>query len=185
MIDTLKLKQICDEQGIASSSELAVRSGIHRNTVSGIFLGKVSPFSNSFLKIAETLEINPKELIINEDNNSFETQAKQIILKNLKQDQDIAFFIFGSRASRKARKYSDIDIGISGGPERISAERFLNMKEKFSEIFEDFPIKVDLSNFDDAPDWFLSELKQIPIFLCGDLNDFYFIQGFLDAKKRG
>jgi len=183
MINTDMLRDICDRKGIRSSSELAIKSGIHRNTANAIFAGKISPFSNSFLKIAEFLEVNPKELVSDDDVDSFEAQVKDSILKNLKEDLDIAYFIFGSRASKTARRYSDLDIGISGGMDRVESERFLELKEKFSELFEDLPINVDLSNFDDAPDWFLCDLKQDPIFLTGDIKDYYFIQGYISGKK--
>lgn len=178
------LENYCKAKGIDSISSLSKLSGVHRNTIRGFFEGKSRPFSPAFIRLAAALDVEPEELIRDPLALSYEVLVKESIERKLKNDLDIAYFVFGSRAeTKKARKFSDLDLGISGGSEKIDAQRFLRLKENFSELFEDLPIKVDLVNFDQAPDWFLNELKQKPILLCGCKENYFYILGYLDAKK--
>lgn len=184
LINLTQLETYCKAKGIENITSLSKLSGVHRNTIRGFFQGKSQPFSPAFIKLATALDVDPEELIRDPLALSYEVLVKESIERNLKNDLDIAYFIFGSRAeNKKARKFSDLDLGISGGTEKIDAKRFLQLKESFSGLFEDLPIKVDLANFDQAPDWFLNELKQKPIFLCGNKENYFYILGYLDAKK--
>lgn len=83
------------------------------------------------------------------------TVVKQILFKYL-DPKDHSVFIFGSRATRKHEKYSDIDIGIEGEP--LSAK----MKIEIEEAFEgsDLPFRVDVVDFSTVNDKFKQVAKQ-------------------------
>lgn len=71
-------------------------------------------------------------------------------------------FIFGSRATGKAKKFSDYDIGIEG-KKPIAWETMALVKEMFEE--SDLPFKVDLVDFSLVSDKFretaLSKIKEL------------------------
>jgi predicted nucleotidyltransferase len=70
-------------------------------------------------------------------------------------------FIFGSRATNTASKYSDYDIGIEGA--RLAPEIIFNLEAELEN--SDFPYNVDLVEFSDLSDSFkkIAKEKTIPI----------------------
>jgi predicted nucleotidyltransferase len=68
--------------------------------------------------------------------------VRQILKKNL--PQDVKVFVFGSRANKKAKKFSDLDLAIDA-PQRISLTTFANLRSDFEE--SDVPYKVDIIDF--------------------------------------
>ena len=70
-------------------------------------------------------------------------------------------FVFGSRATNTASKYSDYDIGIEGS--KLPPEVIFNLEAEFEN--SDFPYNVDLVEFKDLSDSFkkIAKEKIIPI----------------------
>ncbi len=69
--------------------------------------------------------------------------CKKTVLSLIDQSK-FAVFLFGSRASGQASKYSDIDIGIMGKDE-FSLKSIFKIKNILNE--KDMPYKVDIVDF--------------------------------------
>ena len=65
-------------------------------------------------------------------------------------------FIFGSAATRKMRRSSDIDIGIEG--EKLSPQTYFSIKDEFEE--SDIPYTVDIVQFSRVDDRFKQIAKK-------------------------
>ena len=83
-------------------------------------------------------------------------QIKNILFKFL-DPQKNKVFIFGSRAIGKARKFSDIDIGIKSEKE-INTLLLSDIKEAFEE--SNIPYTVDVVDFSQVSDKFNEVAKQ-------------------------
>jgi len=79
----------------------------------------------------------------------------QILFRYL-DPKDYSIFIFGSRATGKNQKYSDIDIGIEG--ERLSAKTFIELQDAFED--SDLPFRVDVVDFSKVSNKFKQVAKQ-------------------------
>ncbi|PIP63804.1 hypothetical protein COW97_00565 [Candidatus Roizmanbacteria bacterium CG22_combo_CG10-13_8_21_14_all_34_12] len=88
-------------------------------------------------------------------------QIKNILFKFL-DPQKNKVFIFGSRAIGKARKFSDIDIGIKSEKE-INTLLLSDIKEAFEE--SNIPYTVDVVDFSQVSDKFNEVAKQKIIYL--------------------
>lgn len=88
-------------------------------------------------------------------------QIKNILFKFL-DPQKNKVFIFGSRAIGKARKFSDIDIGIKSEKE-INTLLLSDIKEAFEE--SNIPYTVDVVDFPQVSDKFNEVAKQKIIYL--------------------
>ncbi len=76
-------------------------------------------------------------------NKNIEEQIKEIIGKFIDLNK-YEVFIFGSRITEKARKYSDYDIGIRG-KRALPAQKIVLIKEALEE--SDLPCQVDVVDF--------------------------------------
>lgn len=90
-----------------------------------------------------------------------ENEIKKIIFKFLN-PKEYQAFIFGSRATGKARKYSDYDIGVWGKKPLPAMIKFL-IKDALEE--SDLPFKVEIVDFSLVADKFkkvaLSKTKKL------------------------
>ena len=89
--------------------------------------------------------------------SSEEQATLRAILNNYVSDQHYKVVVFGSRATGKARKYSDIDLALIGDtavPPEVSAD--------LSETFENstLPYTVDIIDFTKASGAFRNEIKK-------------------------
>ncbi len=75
---------------------------------------------------------------------------KQIVRKYLP-DESYKTFIFGSHASGKNRKFSDIDLGIVG-PIPLTPKEYISITNDLEE--SDLPYRVDLIDFTKVSDKF-------------------------------
>lgn len=80
---------------------------------------------------------------------------KRIVYKYLPDDLYKAF-IFGSRATGQNRKYSDIDLGISG-PRPLTPKEYVSIQSELEE--SDIPYRVDLVDFAKVNDKFKRTLS--------------------------
>lgn len=76
--------------------------------------------------------------------------VKQVVRKYLP-DESYQAFIFGSHASGKNRKFSDLDLGIMG-PKSLSPKEYLSIKDDLEE--SDLPYRIDLIDFTKVSDKF-------------------------------
>lgn len=65
--------------------------------------------------------------------------VKKILKQHLKNDAKV--FVFGSRATGKAKKFSDLDLAIQYS-QKISLSEFANLRSDFEESY--LPYKVDI-----------------------------------------
>jgi predicted nucleotidyltransferase len=72
-----------------------------------------------------------------------EKEIKEIIFRFLN-PKEYQVFIFGSRATGKAKKYSDYDVGI-WGKKPVPSQIIVLIEEAFEE--SDLPYKVDIVDF--------------------------------------
>jgi type I restriction enzyme S subunit len=68
-------------------------------------------------------------------------QIENELRKFLAQKKHFAIFVFGSRATKKHKQYSDLDLWIESSPE-LSAQELSVLKQNFTD--SDLPIKMDL-----------------------------------------
>lgn len=95
------------------------------------------------------------------DNNIINT-IKSIVKSNLPNDSYSAF-IFGSRATNKNRKASDIDLGILG-PKPLPAKNYIDLVHAFED--SDIPYRTDVVDFANVSDKFKKQalLKTIELY---------------------
>lgn len=72
-------------------------------------------------------------------------------------DPSYRLFLFGSRATNTARKFSDVDVGIEG-PKPVSSTILMNVQETLEE--SDVPFKVDVVDFFHTSDRFRALAKK-------------------------
>ena len=94
---------------------------------------------------------------------NFGLSVKQIaILKDLIQDvfgvhTDLKVFLFGSRATGKQRKYSDIDLALQSKDQTLN-QKITILRNKLDE--SSLPYKVDLVNWDEIINDYLPSVKK-------------------------
>jgi predicted nucleotidyltransferase len=175
------------KMGVSSLSALSKLSSVHRNTIYPLVNGVTSPFSESFLSICRALNVSPFELISEAESDELKMikdGLKRILTLLNQNSNQIAFFLYGSRANQTAREFSDYDIGMTGGENRISWRYFLDAKEILDSHCEDLPVKVSLLNFDEAPNSFLDDFNSKMQFLLGNKESFYFFRGLLNGRAE-
>ena len=76
---------------------------------------------------------------------------RRLVLNILRADlpQSAKAWVFGSRATGRARRYSDLDLAIDVG-RRLSLDEIARLSEAFSD--SDLPYKVDLVDWQDIDD---------------------------------
>lgn len=187
IINSNILKKAMVGKNIGSMALLSKESSVHRNTILGYLSGK-SVFLDTFTQIADHLGLDPLELITPASETKAKAEnideIKQIIAALTKTKKGCAVILLGSRAKGRAKKYSDWDIGITGGTNPISSSEYLTMKNKVDELSEDLPRTVDLVNLDSAPAWFLKAIDYEPQFLDGNKEAFIYFKGVLYGAKK-
>ena len=95
------------------------------------------------------------------DNKTVERQIREIVFKFLN-PKEYKVFIFGSRATGKAKKFSDYDIGILG-KKPVPGEKMALTEEAFEE--SDLPFKIEVVDFSLVSSKFqniaLSKIKEL------------------------
>ena len=78
--------------------------------------------------------------------------------------QEIKAWVFGSRVTGRARRYSDLDLAIDAG-RRLSLDELAVLAEAFSD--SDLPYKVDLVDWQSADDRWREAIAAKGISLTG------------------
>ncbi|MBI4125051.1 MAG: nucleotidyltransferase domain-containing protein [Deltaproteobacteria bacterium] len=186
-LDVKKFKRSLIQSGYETRFAFAAKNGIHRNTLNDFLRGR-SVFLRSFKKMAEGLQIDPLDLLIPESDLKVDLphidEIKPIVARLAKKNKKMAVVLLGSQAKKKAKKYSDWDLGIFSFPRPIDGIQYLRLKRQVEEWSEDLVRKVDLVNLNQAPLWFLEDLENFVIFLDGHAESFAYLKGILDGIQR-
>ena len=167
-IDTAAIKRLMEAKAITSFSELCRLANIHRNSLQPYLKGESSVYSSVFERICKTLDTNPAELIL--DGKTFDHHGLFALLRDLWSQKEFSrrcCFLFGSRATGDSKKFSDYDIGLSAGLDDTNLTDFFLIKEEILIAVDNLPVSIDIVDFDAAPPWFISEVRNNFHFICG------------------
>lgn len=187
VIDLNKIKIALKANGLSSLGELSRVCSIHRNTLYPLVRGDRSPFTNTYLSVCRALDIDPVECLVKDPRVnilSIEEVARMVFEEYQKSFPDLCLFLFGSRAAGKAKKFSDYDVGITGGRHPIGGLDFLKIQESILERCDNFPVKVDVLNFDSAPGSFLVDFNSPLVLLAGSKDSLTFLEGGIHAQSK-
>ena len=186
-LDPIKFNSLLKQKGYRSTQHFAESAGLHRNTLQRMLKGE-SPFVHAFETITKHLQTDPLELIQSKLTTSSPVKDIQHIVPIIdylkKTEANLAIYLIGSRASGKARAYSDWDIGIFCYPEKLPAKKFFRLKNAVEEISESTPHKVDLINLNNAPIWFLQSITEDKLWLTGNEISQHYFEGILHGIKH-
>ncbi len=164
-----------------TANRLADAIGIHRNSISNYLSGKCL-LPDSVEKILNSLGVNSMDAF-NVVSDSEQTEAQQVLANVIggvvRRCPDSSIILFGSRARKKNRKYSDFDLGVlRDGP--LSLKEWSDLRNIVDENTEDLPFQVDLVDLGRADEKFLSGISRDAKFLGGSPK--YYLELF---GKRG
>jgi len=185
-LDEIRLKAAVLRCGFDNLSHFAERFQLNRATIHHYMVGR-GPLSAPYYQLCKALNCDPLSLLVPLTTQEKIDQLDEIrpLIKNLiGLHPKLAVGLLGSRASGHAKKYSDWDLGITGGMAPIDGSEFLRLKSWVDDWAEDLPRFVDLINLDQAPQWFLQEIHYSPIFLGGDQSTWYYFLGRLHGTKK-
>jgi len=164
-----KFKQLLHQGGYANISQFARIKKLNRATIHAYLSGQ-EIFSEQFLRIARALNADPADLI-EPDSEHVNTEIPLEINKLIKQlvadKKYLCFMLIGSRNDGTSQTYSDWDIALASSKGILSSHRYLILKERSAQLSENLPWAIDLINMDNAPDWFLTDIKSKPSYLGG------------------
>src|SRR5262245_24703519 len=128
VLNEKKLKRRLAELGYANLSQFASKAGIHRNTLANLLSGR-SVFSAAFQSLSETLHMDPFELAVPQSNFSAKIkhvdEIRPLVARLKREAPHAAIVLIGSRATGKAKPYSDWDLGVFGYPVPLSGLDYL------------------------------------------------------------
>jgi predicted nucleotidyltransferase len=146
------------------------------------------PISEPFYQLCEVLKIDPLDLLVRMPHQTCLPHQEELgpLIRELTEfNRKMAIGLFGSRARGDAKKYSDWDLGVTGGTTPITSHDYLQLKDRLDDLAEDLPRFVDLINLDRAPPWFLREIDYEPLFLGGDQARWQYFLGVLHGTQKG
>ncbi len=187
-LDPKKFKKALLEAGYGNLSDFSSKSKIHRNTLQGLLAGR-EIFVSSFLMLAKQLQKNPLELLSTKSslpNIQHVDELASILAQLSQKDKNLVIVLLGSRAREKANTYSDWDIGLFRYPNSLSGREYLRLKREVETLAEEQNVvrKIDLINLNQAPLWFLKELKNEALLLEGSKQAFLYLKGMLDGIQK-
>ncbi len=186
-LDREKFKKSLLEAGFKSLLDFSRKTKIHRNTLQGLLLGK-NVFVSSFSALAAHLKKDPMELITPQSTLAAKIkhldELKEVVAQLVRRDKKTVVVLLGSRARGTEKEYSDWDLGVFRYPEPLSGREYLKMKRIVEEASEKIVRRVDLVNLNQAPLWFLKDLKGTVIFLDGPQESFVYLKGMLDGIQK-
>lgn len=145
------------------------------------------PLSEAYYRLCDSLNIDPLELLTSVSSQNQNLALEEIlplIKKMAAKYPQVAFGLFGSRAKGTAKKFSDWDIGITGGSCVLNSQQYVKIKNEIMDLAEDLPRSVDVISLDAAPLWFWEEMDYSPIFLAGDEKSWQYFLGVLYGIKK-
>ena len=172
ILSRARIKRLMKDSNIRSLTELAQKAKIHRNSLGS----DIPAFNPVYLSVCKALGVEPDKAL--ESNQTIIRDTVNQIAPNR------GFFLYGSRAKGTSREFSDYDIGVTGGEDKLDWREFLKIKQRLEEACENLPVKVSILNFDDAPDNFISDFDSPIEFLGGNHEAFTYFKGHLNGRKK-
>lgn len=170
ILDKHKLKSKAQLRGYPSFVALTEKLGIHRNTLN-YYLGAKPIFPEAISKVLAILEVEPQEVISNTVLKQPEfPELVDLVDQLLEKYPPICVTLFGSRAIKQNRTYSDYDIGLYAA-RGIPTDKYLNLKSLVSDFEEHNAQRIDLLNLELADHEFLSNIAPQLKFLGGRYKD--------------
>lgn len=182
LIDFSKLRLLGEKIGARNLSEICSLAGINKNSITPYVKGERSPFASVVLRLSEALEVSPLDIIVSSDEDEVISYIKKQIKEAL--DDSEVVFLFGSRARGDHKKFSDIDLGITGGKSQTDFSRFVTLKSNIDDKFDNYHLTINLVNLDMAPLDFLLQIEADLLYLCGNEKSAAYFQGSLNARKE-
>lgn len=179
-IDKGLLKKSIHASADSSLSQFAERIGLHRNTIYH-YLSGGSPYQKGFLKLCESLSFEPDDLIVKESKGSVEVLNQKIaeLVDHLHQNfPELSFVLFGSRSKKRAKPFSDWDIGFFS-QNKITHQTHLDLLKSTDDFLESSLEEVDLVNLNEANFYFLKNISDTLVFLTGKRKDWLHFQNKL------
>ena len=158
---------------IRGLSDLARRTGVHRNTLGRFIYRQLPVLPDSIARVFEELSVSPGDALKRiGDPSPSSTRAivAEIADKLLAKHHEAAYVLFGSRARNDARKYSDFDIGVFS-KDGLPLEKYLSLLDIKGGFEEDQPWFFDLVNLNNADSEFLKNIGPDLQFLAGRHGD--------------
>lgn len=187
-LDERKLRALVAERGFVNFGEVLKKAALHRNSLNEYLDGGRSVFSTVTRKICGVLDCDPTSILIRREvsfgSDSTAESIKKLLFSLAGRYSTTCFFLLGSRAKGTNRQFSDWDIAVSSGHKKLPVNEYLTIKSELEDGVENFPVEVDLINFDEAPRWFLASINYQPKFLAGDENIFSHVIGVIDGARK-
>jgi transcriptional regulator with XRE-family HTH domain len=181
VLDVEKLKAFSRKAGIQTIGELCEKANIHKNSITPYLKGERSPFTQVVLDIAAALRVSAQDLVgVGEDHIVTDLRSRLGTLM----ESGWSLFLFGSRARGSEKKFSDIDVGVTGGKVKLSFSDFSIFKSKAEDAYDNYPLSLNLVNLDMAPADFLLNIEPDLTFICGNEISSAFFLGYVYGRKE-
>ena len=157
------------DQGFENLKHFAKKKGLNRNTLHSYLRGQ-PVFTRQFLRITEALNCNPIDLIETfGSEKEFDIPANIINIAMLIKEINplVAVFLFGSRLTNNHHPHADWDLGLTHARKSLTTAQFFHLKNHIEPVIDNFTEQVDLVNLDEAPEWFLKDIVNRPVFIRG------------------
>ncbi len=176
IVDTERFHRALKEKGYRSVKELAENLGVHRNTIHHYLSGR-AVLPAAFERIITALGVTPAEILV------AKPEAKPLLHPGIATliDQlhlefpNVTFVLFGSRATGRAKKYSDWDLGVFSS-DGIDHALYRKIARRKDDLAEDLPYFVDVVNLSCADASFLREASRGWTYLTGLQQDWAELQ---------
>jgi predicted nucleotidyltransferase len=151
------IKVAARKMGFGGVKPLLEHLGFHRNALDRFSRG-AGVLPESIERVLAALNLPIQEgLIQQQETLGVAEEIMPLVEEMHKKHPNISFFLFGSRAKGRARKYSDFDLGVYA-KEGVPLAEFLQILEE-KEAFEDVaPQRIDCVNLNNATSDFLRDI---------------------------
>lgn len=175
ILNPKRFEEALRQRGFKSIGALARTLGIHRNTIH-YYLSGHGVFPEKLERILDQLSLDPADVLIRKKGAADPLAAIAPLMDRLQQQfPDAAFVLFGSRARKTARPYSDWDIGVycqTG----LTHERYREILREKEDWVEGSSYLVDVVNLNRADRDFLESICGGWTFLGGNLGSWLELQ---------
>ena len=178
-LNTDKFRAALHRSGYRSIKDLAAQLGIHRNAIYYYLNGR-NVLPDVIARVLDAVSLPPGEAFERIETLPGEQLPASVakLVDNLQTAfPRTTFILFGSRASGRARRYSDFDIGAYR-QDKIETDEYLDMIALKNDLEEQCPYFIDLVNLTAADLPFLAGIRDSLVFLGGKQTD------FLDLRMR-
>ena len=175
-VDRERLLEAMRLKGYRSIGQLAQALGVHRNTIQYYLSGR-GIFPANFQRLMGTLDLHPAQILVRKQEKSLYPQEAIAGLVDRLHGEcpQITFVLFGSRAQKRASKYSDWDIGVFSR-EGIPHTLYRKLVKRAGDLAEKFPFFVDVVNLNRAENQFLTQAAAHWSLLAGRQQDWIELQ---------